>query len=233
MNEVTSNQTLIGTLRKSFDLATINGNLKLKRLYLLNLINKFMYCCGSNITFNQKQHLQNLSIAIQNLDKNICIYREQRSIYTNIVGCKNCKNLNNSPYIVINTPPEIDDPIEVVPVIKPIVCDIIFQLNRGIDVTAFELETFVKCFNYLGNVNSYSTLKIITIPELGILQEADGTIINENSEVNLNEGFEYLKYTFIGTERPTTDTFTFQISTDETDPEVFSETYTATINILE
>jgi hypothetical protein len=233
MNEVTSNQTLIGSLRKNFDLASINGNLKLKRLYLLNLINKFMYCCGSNITFNQKQHLQNLSIAIQNLDKNICIYREQRSIYTNIVGCKNCKNLNNSPYLVINTPPEIDDPIEIIPIIRPILCDINFQLDERIDSTSFELETFVKCFSYFGSISSsYSTLKIITIPQLGILQEVDGTIINENSEVDLNNGFEYLKYTFIGTERPTTDTFTFQISTNETDPEVFSETYTATINIL-
>lgn len=231
MNEITANQTLIGSLHKSFDIATISGNLKLKKLYLINLINKFSYCCGNSITFNQKQHLQNLTIALQNLDKNICIYREQRSLYTNIVGCKNCKDLNNSPYQVINTPPIID-PIEITPIVKPTVCDIDFTLNIGVEQTSLTLNVFVKCFEYLGDRFSYSTLKFITIPEQGMIQETNGNIIFENSEVNLNDGFEYLKYTFLGTVRPITDTFTFQISTDTVDPEVFSNTYTATINIL-
>lgn len=231
MNEITANQTLIGSLHKSFDSATISGNLKLKKLYLINLISKFAYCCGNNISFNQKQHLQNLIISLQNLDKNICIYREQRSLYTNIVGCKNCKDLNNSSYQVINTPPIID-PIEITPLIKPTVCDISFNLNIGVDQMPLTLDVFVKCFDYLGDRFSYSTLKIITIPEQGILQKTDGTILYENSEVDLNGGFEYLKYTFTGETKPSIDTFTFQISTDDTDPETFSNTYTATINIL-
>lgn len=231
MNEITSNQTLIGTLRKSFDLATITGNLKLKRMYLLNLINKFMYCCGSNITFNQKQHLQNLVIALQNLDKNICIYREQRSIYTNIVGCKNCKNLNNSPYLVINTAPEIDEPDPIEPLIKPIVCDISFNYLRGMYGIPLNLNTFVKCFNYLGNVESYSKLKIISLPEFGVLYDFEGNILNINDEVDLTDPEFLLKYIYTSDTYPNTDTFEFQISTNETSPEVFSETYTSTINI--
>jgi|694.fasta_scaffold76648_2 hypothetical protein len=232
MNIITASQTLIGSLHKSFDLASLNGNLKLKNLYLLNLINKYIYGCGSAITFNQKQYLLNLAIAIENLDKNICKYREQRSIYTNIVGCKNCKNVNQSDYIVINDAPTIGPDTDIpVNVLKPIVCDIQFHYPEGLSGLLLNIETFTKCFDYEDNVDSYSTLKITELPIKGVLYNSESNI-NVNDTISLTDLPFILKYLYTEDVYPTEDNFKFQISTNETDPEVFSNDYIGTIKMI-
>jgi len=233
MNTVTASQTLIGSLHKSFDLASLNGNLKLKNLYLLNLINKYIYGCGSAITFNQKQYLLNLAIAIENLDKNICRYREQRSLYTNIVGCKNCKNVNQSDYVVINTPPEINDDVIITPAcLYPTIKFTTLNYLCGMVGIKVTLQNFTSdsSFNFLGSAVAYKNLKITSLPISGALTY-NGIPIVLNQIIDLQD-FDAMNYTQLSSSETNKDSFTFQVSSTEY-PDCYSKDGYIELNICD
>lgn len=228
MNQITSFKVLIGSLYKSLTKASIYGKLKLRKLYILDIINEFLYDCPNCINHKITQQLQNLAISIQNSDDNICKYREQRSIYTNIVGCKDC-NPNNSPLVVINTAPVINEPEEPIDSIpKPEICKLEIDYDRNLIFRWIELSDFTGC--YKGDT-PIKFLKIISLPENGALQINDNTAyINQTINLNdLNNSNIFIKYqSFLEEE---TDSFEIQVS-DSSVPPVYSETTTITINVI-
>jgi len=79
MNEITSFKTLVGTLYKKLNKASVYGKLSLKELYILEIVYNLMYDCPTCFNEKTKRKLTNLIIKLQHLDKDICIYRENRS----------------------------------------------------------------------------------------------------------------------------------------------------------
>jgi len=123
MNEITSFKTLIGSLYKKLNRASSYGTLDLKTLLLIDIINEYIYDCPTCYNNSILNKLKNLLINLQNSDRDICVYREQQSLYTNIIGCRDC-NPNNSNLTVVNTAPIITNPEPVEPVIiAPTLCN--------------------------------------------------------------------------------------------------------------
>jgi len=211
MSEIKSKKTLIGSIHKSLDNATITGKLKLKNLFLLNIINKYLYACESELSFYQEQYLKNLVIALENTDKNICIYREQLSNYTNIVGCKNCTPLNANNVIVVNTPPEVDDTeLEPVECISPTIESNTLSYGCGMSslkilLPAFTTQAF---FDFQGSPTDYKNLKITKLPEFGVLYyDSEEVVLNQVIDLTIFDQMVYIQL-FPGEY----DYFEFQIS---------------------
>lgn len=221
MDEITGFKTLVGTLYKKVNRASVYGKLDMKYLYVLNIVNELLFDCPTCYNENTRNKLKVLAIKLQHLDNEICIYREQRSLYTNIIGCKDC-NPNNRPLKVINTKPVIIDPNPIEPPIQqlPVICD-----NTVIDYGAgvkLEYDSFVKCFiDPLEGEPKY--VQITTQPKGGILLY-NGEILNTMQPIELTPDIlvVYVPVDFIQ------DSFEFQISSS-LDDDLFSLPKTMTI----
>ena len=195
MNEITSFKTLIGSLYKKLNRASSYGTLDFKTLLLVDIINEFIYdcpSCYSNATLNK---LKNLLIYFENTDKDICKYREQRSIYTNLVGCKDC-NPNNSNLIVVNTPPIVDN---------------VILENIDLEIAQpfyFTRSMFTK--DYFDRESDLAKDVMITVLPLY------GTLYYDNEPVTLNFVFNISNVGNLtyqrNTEDPITEIITFKIS---------------------
>ena len=214
MNQITSFKILIGSLYKSLTKASIYGKLKLRKLYILDIINEFLYDCPNCINHKITQQLQTLAISIQNSDDNICKYREQRSIYTNIVGCKDC-NPNNSSLIIVNTAPTINnpDPIEPDPIIPPKTCANSFNVPFQVKEYYFSIEDLSRPGCFIDQYDGYiKNIKIKELPINGILSynnlnvEIDQIIdlddISTFKYISLNYELDSFKYIISGSVNP-------------------------------
>lgn len=213
MSEIKSKKTLIGSIHKSLDNAVLTGKLKLKNLYLLNLINKYLYACESELSFLQQEYLKNLAIAIENTDKNICLYREQLSNYTNIVGCRNCTPLNANNVIVVNTPPEVDNNVIVTPTcVYPTIEDNAMNYPCGVFTLRLLVEQFTTLafFDYEGSPTGFKNLKITKLPEFGVLvYNGVNVTLNQVMDLTAFGGLEYIQLT---NSTDGYDYFEFQVS---------------------
>ena len=212
MNEITSFQTLIGTLYKKFNKASVYGKLDLKTLYILDIINELLFGCPTCLDEKYKQAIRNLLIRLQHSDKDICIYREDRNIY---FGDK--VNYNNSDYTVNNTPPVIQNPPNLdgsVILSKP---GDIYEFNENIFKTGF----------YDKEGDSPLNVRIVTLPIYGILTYnnvpvAPGFIFNISNADNIKyERISNIAYA---------DIISFQTS-DNNINQLYSNMATFTINV--
>jgi len=217
MNDITSFKTLVGTLYKKLNKASTYGTLNFKTLLLLDIVNEYLYDCPTCYNNNVIKKLRDLSIQLQHQDKEICIYREQKSIYTNILGCKDC-NPNNSSIQVINTPPVITDPEPIEPpvLLPPRICEnaksIPFSLrNKSRVITK---EEMTGCFiDSQGGTIRY--LKIVSLPlkgalmynnlsvELGQIIDFDLNIDLIYNTILLNSLQDQYQYQVAGSSAPT------------------------------
>lgn len=217
MSEIRAKKTLIGSIHKSLDNATLTGKLKLKNLFLLNVINKYLYSCDSVLTFLQSEYLKNLAIAIENTDKNICLYREQLSNYTNIVGCRNCTPLNANNVIVINTPPEVDNGPVLTPVecLYPTIVDNVLPDYCGMSALKITLNMLIQgsFYDFEGLNTNYKNLKITKLPTYGVLM-LNGQPVVLNQVIDLVGYVDELAYVQVAEseEELALDYFEFQIS---------------------
>lgn len=110
MNIIDSTKTLVGTLEKYINEASVYGkSFDLTDLYLIKIINDYNLNCSSNLCKDVNTKLNELVIKIVNKNKNICVYRTMQNNYVNIKGDNRILNINNSTIKVVNTPPEVDD----------------------------------------------------------------------------------------------------------------------------
>lgn len=231
MDQITRNKVLIGSLYKSINKARLLGTLDLKILYLLELIQSYVLACEHPSTFKEKKVLNHISLIIQNKYPEICNYRFNDVIkFATIVGCENCKpGLNNNPLQVINNAPTVSDPEPIVSIDEcPSLCvNYEYYYNQLLKFTILLNTDFFKFLLdcYHSNISSaYAHLKIISLPQFGILSYNDAPI-EENTIINFSEN-GVLKYTPIQTNL---DYFQFQIG-DSEDPTNFSNVSNFNIN---
>lgn len=190
MNQITNFKTLIGTLYKKLQTATITGKINIKELYIINIINNLLLESSNCLDFKYIQKLQNLTIELQHLDEDICIYRETRSLYNNIIGCKNCKDINNSNIKVINTAPVINDPEPVDPTpVEPIIvkgCNATeYRIFSDLDFIIIGGNFFTKCGTTSSNL--YKRIIVTKLPTKGVITYLEqplivGQVINFNND---------------------------------------------------
>ncbi len=212
MNEITSFQTLIGTLYKKYNKASVYGKLDLKILYILDIINELLFTCPDCLDEKYKQKLQSLIIKLQHSDKDICIYRENRNDYY-----KDKVNYNNSNYLVSNTPPIIQNPPQL---------DGSVILEKPGDVYIFNENIFKESF-YDAQGDSPLNVRISTLPIYGILTY-NGQPIPNNFIFNISNSsnLEYQRISNIAF----ADIINFQTS-DNNINQLYSNMATFTINV--
>lgn len=162
--------TIIASINKIYNFARINGILKPKELYLLDIIYKLL----NNYNILSKEQINKLII-----------------LYTNILNssdllCKdnNIKNYyygNSNFHIAIpNTAPEIDDPDPVDPTpVDPVIipgCDgNSYQIFDNMDFVTMSGNSFVKCLETTTTI--LYAIKIVKLPNKGILTLSGNNVI--------------------------------------------------------
>lgn len=137
MNDITSFQTLIGSLYKKFNRASVYGKLNLKELYILDIVNELLYDCPTCFNEQIKNKLQSLAIQLQNLDPEICAYKEDRDLYVNITNQN--FSLNNRDIKLENTAPIVDDNEETDP---PTPATIVLERQEKEDILDSGYKTY-------------------------------------------------------------------------------------------
>lgn len=94
MDKITSGKILVGSTKKAIDKAKLFGTLKLKELYILNIINELNNFCELNKSFEISKKLNQLAIEIQNKYPQICNYRH-KSFDNLFVNGKTKKDTNS------------------------------------------------------------------------------------------------------------------------------------------
>lgn len=227
MDTITSYKTLIGSLYKKLNKASSYGTLNLKTLLLIDIINEYIYDCPTCYNTKVISKLKNLVFTLQNRDNEICSYKEAKSNYTNIVGCRDCNLNNNNNLIIINDPPLIEDPdpIEPEPLISPRALNINTNLNGSIlnfsdvDFNDYFVDTNEQVFNI--KITSLPTKGVITLNDINITLNQIIPISNINS-------LEYVKLPSI---KQGLEEFNFQLS-GNINPNIFSNTANFNINLL-
>ncbi len=212
MNDITSFQTLIGTLYKKFNKASVYGILNLKKLYILDIINELLFTCPSCLSETNKRILNNIIIRLQHSDPDICIYRENRiSNYNDNI------DYNNGSYSVKNTPPIIQDP----PVLDGTVI-----LEKPGDTYILN-ESIFKTLYFDAEGDLPLNVIILTLPVYGILT-FNNQIINPNFIFNISDSNK-IKYERISN-IAYADSITFKTS-DNNINQLYSNMATFTINV--
>lgn len=168
-DKVNNDKILIGSLFKNLTEASKTGSLDLKPLYLYSVIAALLKDCNMEVSFKQRKKLKEVLLALKYRYKNFCTYRFNNHIdYANVIGCCNCKDLNNNPYKVKNTAPTVNDDEIPLPKAKPLLtCD---STKEAVKLTyvEFTLLDFIKCYDANGT-SSYKYLKVTEFPTTGFL----------------------------------------------------------------
>lgn len=219
MDKMSSFQTLVGTLYKKYNKASVYGKLELQTLYLLNLVNRLLYECPTCNSTDINNKLICLAIKLKYSDKEICNYNIDKGYYINNVDIFNNSVLNNSPIKVINTPPIISDPDESDPEIgiPPTLCELLKTVSLiGSSKYSFKQEELNGCFEDPNNpTGTVRYLKIISLPLYNPLTfNGINTTVNQIIDLNTVTGdFDGLLYESIITGAPISDFFTYKVST--------------------
>lgn len=219
MDKITSFQTLIGSLYKKYNKASVYGKLDLKTLYILNLVNKLLYDCPSCNSIDVTNKLICLATKLKYADKEICNYSIDDRYYINNLDIFNNIVLNNSPIKVINTPPVIDDPEESDPELiePPTMCE--YEKSIIIPIT-FSKHNFDKIeigaciYDSNDPLNSQvKNMKIVSLPLYNPLtyQGINVTIGQVIDVSTLNDTTNLLLYSSNITQN-VNDSFTYRLS---------------------
>lgn len=211
MDNITHSKIIVGSVSNSIDIAKIYGNLKLKNLYLLNIIGEFL-TKGYDLSFTNRKKLESLHNLIKYNDSTICNYNKKD--LTSFKGIKYCKDCNDSQVNNITLKSTFK---------LPIVSDNDITITENYN---FKVEDFKSIF-FDPNDSSPNIVKITSVPTGQLLY--DGNIITEDFEFNIDESSKLI-YSLTNTTFPITDNFTFKISNNQLNP-LFSNMATFTINI--
>lgn len=182
MNYKTSIKVLLGTTLKQLNQAKITGNLCMPELYLLNIINKYIYQCqGCPIDSKVIKALTKLSRDIQNKTSYICNIRSKPE--NSVFKYKN-KNINNffgemaTFNINIdaqqNLPPSIGDGARST------------SYNTAITFTVADFTTNTTPAYSDPDGDAAKLLKILTVPSRGALK-LNGNTIKANDIIEFSE----------------------------------------------
>lgn len=182
MNYKTSIKVLLGTTLKQLNQAKITGNLCMPELYLLNIINKYIYQCqGCPIDSKVIKALTKLSRDIQNKTSYICNIRSKPE--NSVFKYKN-KNINNffgemaTFNINIdaqqNLPPSIGDGARST------------SYNTAITFTVADFTTNTTPAYSDPDGDAAKLLKILTVPSRGTLK-LNGNTIKANDIIEFKE----------------------------------------------
>lgn len=228
MNEINSFKMLIGTLYKKLNIASIYGTLNFKELYMLNIVNNFLDDCPDCLNNDDENKLQNLSIQLQHLDSDICIYRTENSNYYNIMGVTS-DNFNNNLLQVVNTSPTISDPdpiVEETPI--PTLRENIIYCGEK---SKIPIENPDVTLGFTSEDNSGpGTLLITGLPEQGFIT-LDDNLIQIGDTIDLTSPYFLLYTDLIGLEIGNVDILKYKISSVD-NPTVFSEENQLLIKII-
>lgn len=94
MDKITSGKILVGSTGKMLNKARLTGDICMENLFLLNILNNLINDCKLHPSHDIMVCLEEKARTLQNLDKDICNYRQRHSNYTNI-GIKKPNNYNS------------------------------------------------------------------------------------------------------------------------------------------
>lgn len=203
--------TIIASLEKIYNYAKINGVLKPKELYLLNIIYKLLNNCDN--CYNDQIKLISLYHKILNNSKLLCKSNNVKDYYFS--------NFNGF-YIDVNnnTPPIITDPtpVDPDPVIPPKTCGNAFNVIYPLKVYFFTLEDIARPGCFIDQYGGYiKNIKIKQLPTEGILTYNDINV-TVNDIIDL-DNISNFKYTSLNND---TDTFSYIIA-GSSNPTIFNE----------
>lgn len=227
MDKISSFQTLIGTLYKKYNKASVYGVLDLKTIYILNLINKLLYDCPTCITDNAYNSLINLAIKLKYSDKEICNYNIDKGYFINNTDIFNNLVLNNTDIKIINTAPVIEDPEKSDPLTgqPPKICEnskSVFLSNFG--KHPFITSELVGCFTDPNNeVGVIQSIKITSLPIYNALtyQGVNVTVGQVINVQTLNFTTNLFLYQTLAVS-DVIDSFTYQVNTSSY-PAIYNE----------